>query len=404
MVSITSKTRTDKHEQHRLEQLGEYPFARLRQLLQGLTPNPDLPFIDAGAGEPRLPLPSFVQPTLDTHLTGFSKYPTTTGNDFLRESIAGWLQRRFGLKSIDADSQVLSANGTREALFAAAHALINPNANHQPWVMMPNPMYQIYLGAAITAGGKPYLQPCTKQTGFAPDIEGIADDVWRNTALVYVCSPSNPTGWVADEAYYTKLLKLAEKFDFYVLADECYSEIYYADKPIGLLEVAQNMGNTDYKRCLVMNSLSKRSALPGLRSGLIAGDAALIKQFSKLRSYTGPATPLPLQHVAAAAWADEAHVQDHLKVYRDSLDAFFDVYGGVVPAGSFFVWLAVADEEDFVKKAYVEQGVKLLPGSYLGAEDQQGINAGSGYVRAALVDGVTKSRELAMRLKKLQAL
>ncbi|WP_038250140.1 aminotransferase class I/II-fold pyridoxal phosphate-dependent enzyme [Ghiorsea bivora] len=396
-----SKTIIDKHEQHRLDQLGEYPFARLRQLLQGLIPNPDLPFIDAGAGEPRLPLPSFVQPTLDKHLAGFSKYPTTTGNDFLRESIAAWLQRRFGLKSIDANSQVLSANGTREALFAAAHALINPNADSQPWVMMPNPMYQIYLGAAITAGGKPYLQPCSKETGFAPDIEGITDDVWQDTALVYVCSPSNPTGWVADEVYYTKLLKLAEKFDFYVLADECYSEIYYADKPIGLLEVAQNMGNTDYKRCLVMNSLSKRSALPGLRSGLIAGDAALIKQFSKLRSYTGPGTPLPLQHVAAAAWADEEHVQDHLKVYRDSLDAFFDVYGGTIPAGSFFVWLPVADEEDFVKKAYVEQGVKLLPGSYLGTEDQQGINAGSGYVRAALVDGVGCASELAKRLKAL---
>jgi N-succinyldiaminopimelate aminotransferase len=346
-------------------------------------------------------LPSFVQPTLDAHIAGFSKYPTTTGNDFLRQSIAAWLKRRFSLKHIDAKTQVLSANGTREALFAAAHALINPNAESKPWVMMPNPMYQIYLGAAITAGGKPYLQPCTVDTGFAPDIEGIADDVWRDTALVYVCSPSNPTGWVADEAYYTKLLNLAEKFDFYVLADECYSEIYYADKPIGLLEVAQNMGNTDYKRCLVMNSLSKRSALPGLRSGLIAGDGDLIKKFSKLRSYTGPATPLPLQHVAVAAWSDETHVQAHLKVYRDSLDAFFAVYGGEVPAGSFFVWLPVDDEESFVRRAYQEQAVKLLPGSYLGTGGDVGINAGSGYVRAALVDGVEKAAELGKRLKKL---
>ncbi len=401
MVNVKSKKTIDKHEQHRLDQLGEYPFARLRKLLDRLTPNPELEFIDAGAGEPRLPLPSFVQPTLDAHVSGFSKYPTTTGNDFLRESIAAWLQRRFGLKAIDANSQVLSANGTREALFAAAHALINPNAEKKPWVMMPNPMYQIYLGAAITAGGKPYLQPCTQATGFAPDIDGISDDVWRDTALVYVCSPSNPTGWVADQDYYTKLLELAEKFDFYVLADECYSEIYYADKPTGLLEVAQNMGNADYKRCLVMNSLSKRSALPGLRSGLIAGDADLIQQFAKLRSYTGPATPLPLQHVAAAAWADESHVQQHLNVYRDSLDAFFKVYGGDIPAGSFFVWLPVEDEETFVRKAYQEQAIKLLPGSYLGTEDSRGINAGSGYVRAALVDGVTKARELALRLKSL---
>ncbi len=393
----------DKHQQHRLNQLGEYPFARLRKLLDGLTPNPDLEFIDAGAGEPRLPLPSFVQPTLDAHIAEFSKYPTTSGNDFLRKSIAAWLKRRFSLKNVDANTQVLSANGTREALFAAAHALINPNAESKPWVMMPNPMYQIYLGAAITAGGKPYLQPCVQATGFAPDIDGISDDVWEDTALVYVCSPSNPTGWVADESYYIKLLKLAEKFDFYVLADECYSEIYYADKPVGLLEVAQNMGNTDYKRCLVMNSLSKRSALPGLRSGLIAGDAGLIQNFSKLRSYTGPATPLPLQHVAAAAWDDESHVQQHLKVYRDSLDAFFNVYGGDVPKGSFFVWLAVDDEEAFVRKAYVEQGVKLLPGSYLGTEDEYGINAGSGFVRAALVDGLEKAGELARRLSKIIA-
>jgi len=391
----------NKHEQYRLNQLGEYPFARLNKLLDGLTPNPDLDFIDAGAGEPRLPLPSFVQPTLDAHVSGFSKYPSTSGNNFLRESIAAWLKRRFSLKSMDANSQVLSANGTREALFAAAHALINPNAESKPWVMMPNPMYQIYLGAAITAGGKPYLQPCTKETGFAPDIDGISDDIWADTALVYVCSPSNPTGWVADEVYYTKLLKLAEKFDFYVLADECYSEIYYADKPVGLLEVAQNMGNTDYKRCLVMNSLSKRSALPGLRSGLIAGDADLIQNFSKLRSYTGPGTPLPLQHVAVAAWNDEEHVQQHLKVYRDSLDVFFKIYGGVIPAGSFFVWLPVDDEETFVQKAYVEQGVKLLPGSYLGTEDRHGNNAGAGYVRAALVDGVQAAEDLAIRLKYL---
>jgi len=388
-----------KHLQHRIAQMGEYPFARLAQLLKGITPNPDLQMIDAGAGEPRLPLPSFVEPTLAQHLSGFSKYPSTAGNDFLRESIANWLKRRFGLKHVDAQTQVLSANGTREALFAAAHALVNPNAIQPPFIMMPNPMYQIYLGAAITAGGEPYLQPCISDNGFSPDIDHITPDIWDNTALIYVCSPSNPTGWVADYAYYEKLLKLAEKHDFYVLADECYSEIYYQNKPIGLLEVAQGMGNTTYKRCLVMNSLSKRSALPGLRSGLIAGDADLIAQFAKFRSYSGPATPLPLQHIAAAAWDDEVHVQEHLNIYRLSLDAFFDVYGGQVPAGSFFVWLPVKNGEAFVREKYKQQAVKLLPGSYLGAEDKQGFNAGAGYVRAALVDGPEKAAELARRLK-----
>jgi len=392
----------NKHHQSRLDQLGEYPFARLSHLLKDLIPNPELEFIDAGAGEPRLPLPSFVQPTLDAHLAGFSKYPSTAGNDFLRQSIAAWLERRFSLQRVDANSQVLAANGTREALFAAAHALINPDSEIKPWVMMPNPMYQIYLGAAITAGGKPYLQPCTEENGFAPDLEAITKDVWDNTALVYVCSPSNPTGWVADQTYYEKLLKLAQEHDFYILADECYSEIYYEHKPVGLLEIAQGMGNVEFKRCLVMNSLSKRSALPGLRSGLIAGDADLIQRFSKLRSYTGPATPLPLQHIAAAAWNDEEHVEQHLAIYRQSLDAFFDVYGGNVPAGSFFVWLAVTDEEKYVRKAYQEQAVKLLPGSYLATEDHYGMNAGLGYVRLALVDGPEKAAELARRLKLLR--
>lgn len=391
----------EKHQQTRMAQLGEYPFARLNQLLHGLTPNPELDFIDAGAGEPRLPLPEFVQPILSLHLSGFSKYPSTAGNDFLRQSIARWLQRRFGLTHVDPDTQVLSANGTREALFAAAHALINPSPTEQAWVMMPNPMYQIYLGAAVTSGAKVYLQPCTAATGFAPDIDAIADDVWRNTALVYVCSPSNPTGWVADEDYYRKLLKLAEIHDFIVLADECYSEIYYAEQPVGLLEVAQKMGNSTFTRCLVMNSLSKRSALPGLRSGLIAGDAQLIQQFAKFRSYSGPATPLPLQYIAAAAWADESHVQHNLNIYRQSLDAFFEVYGGVVPSGSFFVWLPVGDDEDFVRSMYQEQGVKLLPGSYLASSDAQGVNPGAGFVRAALVDGPAKAAELALRLKKM---
>ena len=208
---------------------------------------------------------------------------------------------------------------------------------------------------------------------------------------------------IASSDYYTRLLELADQYDFYIVADECYSEIYWQDKPLGLLEIAQNLGRKGYARCLVMNSLSKRSALPGLRSGLIAGDAALLARFAKLRSYTGVATPLPLQHVAAAAWSDEAHVQRHRQVYRDSLKAFFDIWGqGAIPAGSFFVWLPVENDETFAVAAYEQQAITLLPGSYLGAEDSHGENAGSGFVRLALVDGVEKAAELAARLKKVR--
>ncbi|MDX8396381.1 MAG: aminotransferase class I/II-fold pyridoxal phosphate-dependent enzyme, partial [Mariprofundaceae bacterium] len=356
-----------------------------------------------GAGEPRLPLPAFTQETLLANMGGFSKYPSTRGNDPLRLAIADWLKRRYGLANVNPVTQVLSANGTREALFAAAHALINPDlaANKQvSYVLMPNPMYQIYLGAAWTAGAEPYLLPCTEKSGFSPEIDVIPESVWKKTTIVYVCSPSNPTGWIADADYYTRLLELADKHDFYVLADECYSEIYWDSPPVGLLEVAESLGRTDFSRCLVFNSLSKRSALPGLRSGLIAGDANLIARFAKLRSYTGPGTPMPLQHVAAAAWSDEAHVEQNLDVYRQSLSSFFKAYGeGSPPAGSFFVWLPVKDGESFAVAAYEQQSVTVLPGSYLSADDEQGGNPGKAYIRAALVDGPDSAAELAKRLR-----
>ncbi len=390
-----------KHAQPRLARLGAYPFERLRILLAGIRTNPELTPIDAGAGEPRLPLPDFVKEALNTHLSGFSKYPPTRGAIVLREAAAAWLTRRYGLTELNPATQVLSANGTREALFAVAHALVNPDACHQrPYVLMPNPMYQIYPGAAITAGAEPYFLPCTRETGFAPDLDAVSDAIWRRTSFVYVCSPSNPTGWVADAGYYGKLLTLADRFDFYVASDECYSEIYRDAPPAGLLGVAERLGRKSFSRCLAMNSLSKRSALPGLRSGFIAGDAALIARFAKLRTYTGPATPLPLQHVAVAAWNDEAHVQRHLDIYRQSLKAFFDIYGtGEPPAGSFFAWLPVNDGEQFAAAAFEQQAVTVLPGAYLSTDGVDGVNPGAGFIRAALVDGPDAAAELARRLK-----
>lgn len=394
---------SEKSQQPRLDRLGAYPFERLKRLLDSHVPNPELEHIDAGAGEPRLPLPAFVAGTLNDHLSGFSKYPSTVGGMELRTAIAGWLKRRYGLKSIDPATQVLTANGTREALFAVAHALVNPDASEKPCVLMPNPMYQIYLGAAVTAGAEPVFLPCLEANGFAPDLAIIPGDVWKRTALVYVCSPSNPTGWIADEAWFAELLELADRHDFAVVSDECYSEIYRQQQPTGLLEVSQKLGRSGFSRCLVMNSLSKRSALPGMRSGMIAGDANLIRRFTKLRSYTGPATPLPLQAVAAEAWSDETHVEKHLEVYRQSLKAFFDIHGGEAPEGTFFVWLKVGEEkgsdEAFALAVWQQQHVTVLPGSYLGADDANDINPGTGFVRAALVDGPEKAAELARRLK-----
>jgi len=389
--------------QHRLDALGAYPFERLKVLLHGLAPAVELAHIDAGAGEPRLPLPPFVADTLQASMSGFSRYPTTKGADALRLAVADWLQRRYKLKHVDAATQVLSANGTREALFAVAHALVDPDAVEKPCVLMPNPMYQIYLGGAILAGAEPYFMPCTAATGFAPDLAAVPDAVWNNTAFIYVCSPSNPTGWIAGEDWYRELFQLADRYDFNIVSDECYSEIYMHEAPAGLLQVAESLGRPGFSRCLVMNSLSKRSALPGMRSGFVAGDAQLIARFTKLRTYTGPATPIPLQQVAAAAWSDEAHVQRHLAVYRKSLEAFFETYGeGEAPAGSFFVWLPVADGEAFAKAAYAQQAVTVLPGAYLSANDANGSNPGRGYIRAALVDGPEKAAELARRLQQVR--
>ena len=386
--------------QPRLDRLGAYPFERLSALIVGCAINAELAPIDAGAGEPRMPLPGFVRPALEAGIDGFSRYPTTRGSDALRQAIADWLMRRYALPSVDAKTQVLAANGTREALFAVAHALVDPEADEKPYVLMPNPMYQIYLGAAVTAGALPWFMPCTPASGFGPDLDAVPEAVWARTAMVYICSPSNPTGWIAGREDYARLLDLADRYDFAIVADECYSEIYLDAPPPGLLQVAAETGRTDYARCLVMNSLSKRSALPGLRSGLIAGDARLIARFAKLRSYTGPATPLPLQGIAAAAWSDEAHVKAHRAVFRDSLGAFFAAWGeGEPPTGSFFVWLPVGDDEAFARAAYTQQAVTVLPGSYLGAADAYGFNPGAGYIRAALIDGPSKAAQLAHRLR-----
>lgn len=390
--------------QPRLGRLGPYPFQRLAALLYGRMPASGLTPLDAGVGEPRQPLPAFARKALLDHAEGLSSYPTTRGSRRLRQAVATWLTRRYELEAIDADSQVLAANGTREALFAVAHALIDPDAAEPPFVAMPNPMYQIYLGGTITAGAEPYFLDCRASDGFAPDLNAVPDEVWRRVAMVYVCSPGNPTGWVADRTYYERLFYLADTYDFTICADECYSEIYADRPPAGLLQVAHEVGRRNYSGCLVFNSLSKRSGMPGLRSGFIAGDAELIEIFSKWRTYTGPATPPPLQEVAIAAWNDEQHVEAARVVYKESVTAFFEAYGGdaLRPQASFFAWLPVPDDEAFAIAAFEQQAVTVLPGRYLGADGADGRNPGRGYVRLALVDGPASAAELARRLRSVR--
>ena len=388
-----------KHDNPWLAALPDYPFVRLARLLDGLRPG--RPPLDAGAGEPRVGKPpAFVQAALADALDRFGRYPPTRGEAFLREAVADWLLRRYGVK-VDPAREVLSANGTREALFAVALAFVNPEA--RPFVAMPNPMYQIYLGGAALAGARPLFLPCRREQGFAPDLDAVAEEDWARCAFVYVCSPSNPTGWAADPGWWERLFRLADRHDFFVVADECYSEVYLDAPPVGALEACRRLGREGFARVLVMNSLSKRSGLPGLRSGFIAGDAELVARFAKLRSYTGPATPGPLQVAAARAWADEAHVERNRRRYAGAVSAFFAAWPGeeAPPRGGFFAWLFVGDDEDFARRAWVEEGVKVLPGSYLGAETEGG-NPGRGFVRVALVEGPEVAREIAGRLARVR--
>jgi len=384
----------------RLDRLGDYPFVRLERLLQGLARAKAKAPIDAGAGEPRFGLAPFVQKVLEGAIDGFGRYPPTRGERALKEAIAAWIGRRHGVQ-LDPEQQVLAANGTREALFSVAHALVNPEARPKQLVAMPNPMYQIYLGGAILAGAEPYFLACRKETGFAPELDA-PEEVWRRCAFVYVCTPSNPTGWAADLGWWRKLFALSDRFGFAIVSDECYSELYFDAPPLGAFDACRLLGRKPV-RLLVMNSLSKRSALPGLRSGFIAGDAALIARFAKLRSYTGPATPPPLQAVAAAAWRDEEHVRRHRAHVQATMEAFFRAWPEACkrPQAGFFVWLPVEDGEAFARRAWTEEAVKLLPGAYLGAE-VNGENPGCGYVRVALVDGPDVAEELALRLRRLR--
>ncbi len=368
----------------RFSNLPDYAFPRLRKLLDAHAPGGEP--IAMTIGEPRHAMPDFVGPILAANLSGFGVYPPNDGTPELLAAISGWIARRYGVDI--AEDRLMVLNGTREGLFNAVVALCpETKAGKKPVVLMPNPFYQVYAVAALTVGAEPVYVPATAATGFLPDYGSLPKDVLDRTALAFICSPANPQGAVASTDYLADLLTLAETHDFRVLADECYSEIWRDAPPPGLLQVASAQG-ADPERALVFHSLSKRSNLPGLRSGFVAAGPDCMSRIRKLRAFAGAPIPLPLQRVSEAAWADEAHVTASRALYhRKFADAdriFAGVQGYKAPDGGFFLWLPVEDGEQATMKLWRETGVRVLPGAYL-SRDVGGDNPGKGYIRVALV-------------------
>ena len=368
----------------RFSNLPDYAFPRLRKLLDAHAPGGEQ--ISMTIGEPRHPMPGFVGPILAEHLAGFGVYPPNDGTPELLAAISGWIRRRYGVPV--AEDRIMALNGTREGLFNAAVALCpEQKRGKKPVVLMPNPFYQVYAVAALTVAADPVYVNATAQTGFLPDFASLDAETLDRTAIAYICSPANPQGAVASRGYWADLLALAEKHDFLILADECYAEIWRDAPPVGILQVAAEVG-ADPERVFTFHSLSKRSNLPGLRSGFVAGGVEGIARIRKLRSFAGAPLPLPIQRVSEAAWNDDAHVAESLALYHAKFALADQVFAGMQgwqpPAGGFFLWLPVEDGEAAALKLWRETGVRVLPGAYL-SRDTAGGNPGKGYIRVALV-------------------
>ena len=418
-----------------LSQLQPYPFERLRQLFSGITPHPAYRPISLGIGEPQHPTPEFIKDALDAAArsapSGLAAYPATAGSVKLREAFAAWLARRYRL-ALDPATQMLPVNGSREALFALAQTIINPGAKASegpgapPFVVCPNPFYQIYEGAAILSGGRPWFVPAVAAKNFAQDWDSVPEPVWANTQLLFVCSPGNPTGAVMPLTEWKKLFDLSDRHGFVIASDECYSEIYFRDEPpLGGLEAAAKLGRKDFKNLVSFTSLSKRSNVPGLRSGFVAGDAALIKQFLLYRTYHGSAMGPVVQSASAAAWADEAHVVDNRDLYRKKFAQVTPVLASVLdvalPDAGFYLWASVpaskgashapkgappapGDDVKFARELFALYNVTVLPGSYLARDGSsldpaaKGHNPGAGRIRMALVADTAECLEAAQRI------
>jgi N-succinyldiaminopimelate aminotransferase len=374
----------------RLSLLQPYPFERLRQTLAGLTPNSALKLINLSIGEPKHPTPRLVLDAFAAGSVGLANYPTTIGTPALREAIASWLVRRHGLASLDPNKEVLPVLGSREALFSFAQTVID-SSRVGTTVLMPNPFYQIYEGAALLAGATPYCVNAIEANGFAPAWRDVPDAIWARTALVFVCSPDNPTGRVATAGEWQFLFEMSDRHGFVIAADECYSEIYFDEaKPVvGALAVAHKLGRAGFPRLVSFGSLSKRSNAPGMRSGFVAGDAQLLKAFLLYRTYHGSAMSPAVAAASIAAWKDEAHVRDNRAQYAGKFallqPCLAQALPCVMPDASFYLWARTPiDDRDFAARLYANEAVTVLPGSFL-ARDAHGANPGREYVRIALV-------------------
>jgi N-succinyldiaminopimelate aminotransferase len=389
-----------------LNQLQPYPFQKLRQLFDGVARNAKLSSIELQIGEPKHATPNFIRQAMIDHLDGLSTYPTTLGTAALRNSIATWAKRRFNLLEINADTQIIPVNGSREALFSFAQTVIDPGAN-RPAVVCPNPFYQIYEGAALLAGATPYFINTLPENHFALDFSQLSDEVWARTQLIYVCSPNNPTGGVMKLDAWRELFALSDRCGFVIAADECYSEIYFDENnpPLGALDAAQQLGRAGFPRLVVFNSLSKRSNVPGLRSGFVAGDAALLEKFLLYRTYHGSAMNPSAQAASAAAWRDEMHVVENRRLYAQKFSAAVALLSEVttvqMPDASFYLWLKTPiSDTEFTKQLYQDYNVTVLPGSYL-ARDAHDMNPGKNFVRIALVASPQECIEAMGRIKSL---
>ena len=391
--------------------LQPYPFERLRLLLAGVTPDPAHKPISLGIGEPKHATPPFIQQALCDAInrspSGLAAYPATAGEPALRQAFAAWMGKRYGL-SVNPLTQTLPVNGSREALFALTQTLIDPADSAvtgvKPIVVCPNPFYQIYEGAALLAGAEPYYVACDPARNFAPDWDSVPEAVWARTQQLFVCSPGNPTGAVMPLGEWQKLFDLSDRFGFVIASDECYSEIYFRDEPpLGGLQAAAQLGRSDFKNLISLTSLSKRSNVPGLRSGFVAGDAALISAFLLYRTYHGCAMSPVVQSASLAAWGDEAHVIENRALYRAKFAAVTPLLAEVMqvalPDAGFYLWADVAgDELAFTRELYATYNVTVLPGSFL-AREAQGSNPGAGRIRMALVADTAECVEAAHRIR-----
>ena len=391
-----------------LQNLQPYPFQKLAALFREIQPNPSYRAISLSIGEPKHSTPQFIRDALTNNLDGLANYPTTAGGDALRSTIADWLAARYGLPPLDAKTQVLPVNGSREALFSFAQAVIDRTKNN-PIVVCPNPFYQIYEGAAFLAGATPHFLNTMPQDNYALNFSQLSEDIWQHTQLIYVCTPGNPTGRVMPLGEWKTLFEMSDRYGFVIASDECYSEIYFSEKPLGALQAAHRLGRSDYKNLVAFSSLSKRSNVPGMRSGFVAGDAQVIEKFALYRTYHGSAMNPAIQAASIAAWNDEAHVAENRRLYAEKFAKVVEILKPVLPItmpdAGFYLWINLSDarlrtpltDTAFAQDLYRDYNVTVLPGSYL-ARSANGVNPGENFVRLALVASTEETVEAAQRI------